>query len=158
MVLGAGQGLVGELEQRLRCITRAVGRKADAGHREDITGAGFVQALQCCFQGLGKMYRLLMHHARCQHGELATAAAGNQVFGFREAGTGAAQLLTHGLQQLVGTLAAKAGVQPRQPLDPQQQQVAGTRFFQVADPGVQLHLEITPVGQPGQAVLVRLGT
>ncbi|MOA68465.1 hypothetical protein D3C78_1960960 [compost metagenome] len=65
------------------------------------------------------MYRLFMHHARCQHGELATAAAGNQVVGFREAGTGAAQLLTHGLQQLVGTLAAKACVQPCQPLDAQ---------------------------------------
>ena len=55
-------------------------------------------------------------------------------------------------------MAAKTGVQPRQPLDPQQQQVTGARFFQVAHTHVQLHLEITAVGEPGQAVLVRLGT
>ncbi|MNC25768.1 hypothetical protein D3C75_738670 [compost metagenome] len=56
-----------------------------------------MQALQRRFQGLGKLYRLFMHHTRRQHGELAPTAAGNQVVGFRVAGTGATQLLTHGL-------------------------------------------------------------
>lgn len=39
---------------------------------------------------------------------------------------------------------------------PQEQQVAGAGLFQITDPGVQLHLEITAVGQPGEAVLVGL--
>ncbi|MNG95010.1 hypothetical protein D3C79_540330 [compost metagenome] len=66
-------------------------------------------------------------------------------------------MFTHRLQQLIGTLAAQARVEARQPLDTQQQQVSGAGFFQVADPGVELHLEVTAVGQPGEAVLVRLG-
>lgn len=56
-----------------------------------------MQAEQGRFQRLGKLYRLFMHHARRQYGELAAAAAGNQVFGFRETGTGTAQLLPHRL-------------------------------------------------------------
>ncbi|MNC63554.1 hypothetical protein D3C75_1136820 [compost metagenome] len=99
-----------------------------------------------------------MHHARCQHCKLAAAAAGNEVVGFRVAGTSTTQLFTYRLQQLVGTLAAKAGVQASQALNPQQQQVAGARVFQVAYPIVQLHFKIAAVRQPGQAVLVGLRT
>ncbi len=95
-----------------------------------------------------------MHHARRQHGELAAAAAGNQVVGFRVIGTGTFQLLPDRLQQLISPLPTQTLVEPRQILDPQQQQVARSRLFQVTDLGVELHLEIAAVGQPGETVLV----
>ena len=57
----------------------------------------------------------------------------------------------------IGALTAQTLVQPGQILDPQQQQITGTGLLRIAHPGVQLHFEITPVGQAGQVVLIGLG-
>ncbi|MNN13125.1 hypothetical protein D3C81_1261460 [compost metagenome] len=78
----------------MRRVAGAERCKADTGYRVDIGGAGLVQALQCSLQGLGELHRLFVHHAWGEHSELTATAAGNQVFGLRELGTGTLQLYT----------------------------------------------------------------
>ena len=151
-----GQGLVGQHQQVGRGVAGVVRGQADIGHGGHVGGAGFVQALQGGFQLLGQLPGFVTHQAWREHREFTATAAGDQVVGFRVFGAGAHQLLADGLQQLVGALPAEALVEAAEVVDAQYQQVAGAGLFQVADAGAELHLEITPVGQARQAVLVGL--
>ncbi|MNE31807.1 hypothetical protein D3C80_1253920 [compost metagenome] len=151
-----GQGFVGQGKHGLGHVTRAIGRQAHMGNRLHICSTCGMQADQAAFQGLGQLHRIFTDHARGQYGELATAIAGNPIVGLWIFAASARQVLTHGLQQLVGALPPHAFIQTSQVVDPQQQQVARAGFFEVADLGVQLHLEIAPVSQSGQGILKRL--
>ncbi|MNH18402.1 hypothetical protein D3C79_781030 [compost metagenome] len=107
---------------------------------------------------MGQLNRFLMHQAWRQHGEFTATAARDQVVGLRIIGASALQLLADGLEQLVGTLTAEALVEPGEVFDSQQQQVARPGFFDIADLCIELHFEITPIGQACEAVLIGLNT
>ncbi|MCY1539654.1 hypothetical protein D9M68_752510 [compost metagenome] len=68
------------------------------------------------------------------------------------------QLHGDGLEQLVGTLAAQALVESAQVVDPQQQHETAAGVLIDAHARLQLQIEVAPVGQPGKAVLIGLGT
>ena len=155
--LGLGQGLVGQGQQGLGRVAMAERRQADIGDRRNVTGAGRLQAEQSAFQVLRQLHRFFTHQPRRQHGELTATNTGDEVMGFRVRLALAQQLFANRLQQLVGALAAQALVEAGQVLDPQQQQVAGVGLFRVTDAGVELHLEITAVGEAGEVVLVGFG-
>ncbi|MNJ46383.1 hypothetical protein D3C77_415110 [compost metagenome] len=129
LALCASQGLICELKQGLRSITRAIGRHTDTSHWRDVSSPRIRQALQGNFQSLCQLDRLLVNQAGCQHRELTTTAASDQIVGFRIVGAGALQLLTNSLQQLVGALTAQTLVEARQVLYPQQQQVTRSSFL-----------------------------
>ncbi|MCY1404925.1 hypothetical protein D9M71_201500 [compost metagenome] len=102
------------------------------------------------------MQRFFAHQPRRQHGKFAATDTGHQVLGFRILGALASQLLTDGLEHFIGALATETLVEAGQILDPQQQQITGAGLLRVAHPRIQLHLEIAPVGQPGQRILIGL--
>ncbi|MCY1432061.1 hypothetical protein D9M71_480470 [compost metagenome] len=156
LAFGLGQCLIAEAEHGLRRVAVSKRRQADRGYGSHIGGAGSVKTGQGAVEVLCQLQRFCAHQSRCQYGKFATTDTGDQVLGFRVFGALAGQLLADGLEHFIGALTTKALVETGQILDPQQQQVTGTGLLRVAYPRIQLHLEITPVGQPGQRVLIGL--
>ncbi|MNN35876.1 hypothetical protein D3C81_1497430 [compost metagenome] len=132
-------------------------RQADRRHGSHVGRPGGVQTAQSAVEVLRQLQRFLTDQPRRQHGKLTATNTGDEVLGFRVFGAFAGQLFANSLQQFIGALTAQALVEPGQILDPQQQQITGTGLLRVAHPVVQLHLEITSVGQPGEIVLIGLG-
>ncbi|MNV03479.1 hypothetical protein D3C71_937490 [compost metagenome] len=105
---------------------------------------------------LRQLQRFFAHQPRRQHGKFATSNPRDQVQGFRVPSALSRKLFSDCLQELICTLTAQTLVKARQILHPQQQQITGAGLLGVAHPRVQLHLEITSVGQTGQVVLIGL--
>ncbi|MNQ54906.1 hypothetical protein D3C85_689850 [compost metagenome] len=156
LTFGLCQRLITEAEHGLRRVTVSERRQADRRHGSYISGAGSVQTGQGAVEILRQLQRFFAHQPRRQHGKFAATDTGHQVLGFRILGALASQLLTDGLEHFIGALATETLVEAGQILDPQQQQITGAGLLGIAHPGVQLHLEVAPVGQPGQGVLIGL--
>ncbi|MNN27109.1 hypothetical protein D3C81_1406340 [compost metagenome] len=156
LTFGLCQRLITEAEHGLRRVTVSKRRQADRRHGSHISGAGSVQTGQGVVEILRQLQRFFAHQSRRQYGKFAATDTGHQVLGFRILGALASQLLTDGLEHFIGALATETLVEAGQILDPQQQQITGAGLLRVAHPRIQLHLEIAPVGQPGQRILIGL--
>ncbi|MCY1389757.1 hypothetical protein D9M71_45610 [compost metagenome] len=125
------------------------------GHRQRIGGPRGHQVRQTGIQTLGQLLDFLRHQARYQEGEVTTPAARHQLARPLPR-CHLAEQLGHRQQQLVGALAAQALIESGEIVQAQQEQVTGAGLFPGAEARLQLHFEVTAVGQPGQAVLVGL--
>ncbi|CAH0314637.1 hypothetical protein SRABI70_04845 [Pseudomonas sp. Bi70] len=148
-----GQGGIQRAVELAAARPRCEGGDADMRHRRAIAGTGLLQRQQCAAQLLGQLLGFMAIDTAGQQGEFAAAITRQQEAPL----AGLLQLLGHRLEQLVGTLAADALVQPGQVVDPQQHQHTAAGALLSRQAGLQVEIEIAAVGQAGQAVLVGFG-
>ena len=81
------QCLVGQAQHRLRCIAVDERCQADRRHRWHVSRSGGIQAGQRTVQALRQLLRFFTDQSWRQHGKFAATDPGDQVLGFRVAGT-----------------------------------------------------------------------